>query len=1289
MVACTTTPTVYGGSDGYGLTNIANIDLEGMTVSAIYGASNGEGTVTTSNINIKSGTATDVYGGGYGGTTTTSNINLGVTETVDDTETVTGTAVVTSIYGGSNLSGTVGTSNVTLKSGTVTNVFGGGNSAAVGTANVTLDGITIDTIHGASKNSGNTTNTNVVLKSGKVTNVYGGGYDVGATNAKVTQQGAVVTNIFGGNHGGTGSGGETTNATVNINNAVANNIYGGNRDKGTTKHATINITGSSVITGSLYGGGYKSAIGKSGDTGSTTINISGGTINKDINGGTQQGVVYGTTNINIGKDAVTDTSLTAGSITIRGTIYGSGSTLSSNYDYISVYGDTHVTLDNSIQSPITFNGNIFGAGNGATYSNSPDGSTVKINDFGTSTNAYMMISIQRTGKVYIGNSYLELLGAQDANNYYKNTSYTLNRITNGLAIHDNTTLYTQRGFNMVGGFDSYLTNGDGSTTNETVSISEDIVTRNVDNRLYTFEGINLIFAKEEGEIYDRANQDLWGDVNGMAFFGMYRINRSTLAKEYDIYAPNYTGGAVEGFFANGTYVEGRHKANHDTTVDGFYTNVGDYTDPDNITVVPKVIEVIDYGTYYDWIVGEDIVNYDVGPLIASTYSTWSEAELILDYKYAQGATYTVNRVSVNALDTEVGLINPLDVPTYSTNANTSFGLTMESDKSGWLQGGVTNMYTNGNGSYDGNTVYKTDNSSEPGKIIFKLFNSINVNQDKDLGNVNIVLIGKTKSGEDASQGNIFRVVIALNLQTVYEEDKEQYTPRFTNSTETELNYTTDSSVDISYVLYKAGLTDTIYTTGDYRVLSSTVQLPAGTRITMRDYGQGDSANKVYYYQVASDTDYDATETVDGTTRYLYNLDKFMDMGGALDSSGTGTVAKYANDNSSYYHSGTDADGYALEKYDISIDLIDSGLDTNKLAQETYLELRTSTGTLKYDNGDKDLTYNLYNNKATMSQTISNEGQSYSVYENLSIPFTFDATLLEQIVGSDGTVSAGGAGVDGARIHDTKYYDKKIGLAIEIVDDVGERVKAPEVQNLKLTDVNDSTKTYTAGNDGVIRVPLSDGLATIKNSYNLSLSQYNVPAGVYKVKVYLFTSDDGLHYGSETTVVKEFNITFINRLLGLAGVESTNDSRIINKTTGLNLEGNSGIDLTVKVGSPTNDTNIRVELYKRNPTYTVTEDEFGNTVKTYTGTQYTQVDLAQYLDGTWETPEDQGLVTAEGCTEYMVMPKETFGTVVDLKTVEFEKAIKEGISTGEYKLVFKAYYDNTLIQTVRKTFIVTP
>ena len=1270
LKACANTPTVYGGSDGDGITNITNIYLQGMTVDTIYGGLNGNGTVSESNIYLQSGTATDVYGGGYGGTTTTSNINLGVEET--------GEATITNIYGGSNTTGTVSTSNVILKSGTVTNVFGGGNSAGVDTANVTLDGITIDTIYGGSKNAGNTTNTNVVLTSGTVTNVYGGGYDVGVTNAKVTQKGATVTNIYGGNQGGTGDGGETTNSTVNVDSTVANNIYGGNKDKGTTKYATINIRGASTITGKLYGGGYKSDIAKTGNTGKTTINISGGTINKDVNGGSEDSVVYGETNINIGKDAVTDDSPVAGNINIKGQIYGAGSSATStDYSYISVYGNTHVTMDNSEESPITFSGSIYGAGKQTNYSTnntSSDGSTVRIKDFGTSTTAHQMASVQRTGKLYIGNSYLELLGVQDVNNYYKKTSYTLNRITNGLALHDNTTLYTKRGFNMVGGFESFKTNSDNTTEKQTVEISGNTVTRNVDNRIYTLEGINLIFAKEEGELSDRSNEDIWGDVNGMAFFGMYRPSRQTGRKEYDIYAPNYSGGAVKAFFANGTYIEGRHKANHDIATDGFYTNVADYSDESNIIVTPQVIDVTDYGTYYDWIIGEDVVNYNTS-LIASTYSTWSMAELLLDYKYQQGATYTVNRVSSNALDTDINLINPLEVPTYSANSNNTFGLTMETDKSGWLKGGVTNMYTDGNGSFDGDSAYGTDNSNTPGTIIFKLFNSINVTENRDLGNVNIVLTGKTRTGEDASQGNTFKIVIAVNLQSVHEEDKEQYTPRFTDSTNTQLNYTTDSSVDITYVLYKQGLTESIYTSGDYRVLSSTVQLPAGTRITMRDYGQGDNVNKVYYYQVASNASYDSTEIVDGTTRYLYKLSNFIDMGGSLDS-GSGTVAKYSDDNSSYYHSsGVDGNGYALEKYDISINLMDSGIDANQLAQETYLELRSSSGVLKYDNGDKDLTYNLYNQNAVMTQSISNEGQSYSVFENLTIPYTFDATLLEQ-------------SVDGANIRDTKYYDKSVGLAIEIVNEVGERVKAPDVQNLKLTNTNDSTQVYTAGDDGVIRVPLSDGLATIKNSYTLSLSQYSVPAGTYIVKSYVFASDDGLHYGNETTVEKEFYITFINRLLGLAGVESTNNSRIISKSTGLNLDGNNGLDLTVKVGSPTDDTNIRVELYKRNPTYTVTEDESGNRQETYNGTQYTKVDLSQYLEGTWETPESQGLVTPDGCTEYMVMPKETYDTVVDLKTVAFAKAIRDGISTGEYKLVFKAYYDNTLIQTVRKTFIVT-
>ena len=1263
---------VYGGSDSAGITNEANIYLNGITANTIYGGPKTDGFVTNSNVYLQVGTVTDVYGGGYGGTTTTSNVN------------VDGTSKVTNVFGGSNTNGTVETSNVELKTGTLNNVYGGGNSASVGTTNVNLDGMQIDLIHGGSKTAGVSGTTNVVLNSGNATDVYGGGYDVGATNANVTQKGASVINIYGGNEGGSGDGGETTDATVNIVNSNATNVYGGNKDKGITRYTTINISGNSTIYNQLFGGGYKTDIGKSGAEGSTTINIAGGNILPEVYGGSNNGVVYGNTNINIGKDAVTDQTLTARAINLKANIFGAGTVVTTDYSETTVNGETHITLDNSAESPITFSGSIYGSGNGNNYTpkSAKDGSTIKIKDFGSSAKTHIMKSIERTGKLCIQDSYLELEGSRDKYNYYKNTSYTLNRITNGLTLLDNSTLYTQRGFNMVGGFESLVTTEENTTTKATATIADGVVTRNVDNRLYTYEGINLIFAKEEGDLANKTGQDIWGDVSGMAFFGMYRTSRTTENKEYDIYAPNYAGTATTNMFANGTYVEGRHKPNHNINVDGFYTNVK----TDSGKAEPQVIDVTDNGTYYDWIVGAEIVNYNTS-LIASTYSSDSMAELSLNFKKFvkdvsySGTTISVDRVSTNAFSVKAQLMNKLNIPTYadsSEKANYQFGLTMQTTNSGWITKGITNLYTDNNGSFDGDTVYKTDNSGEPGNIIFKLYNSVNVSTNEDLGNMNIVLTGKSKTGEDATAGKVFKIVIAVNIQTRVEELNSDYAasyvPRFTDSIKTELNYTTDSSVDITYVLLENSLQENIYTTGDYRVLSTTSPLPKGTKLTLRDFGQGDDLNKVYYYQIASDTDYDATDNSTGNTRYLYKLSKFIDMGG------TSSSGKYEDNNDQYYHSGT---GYAMEKYELSIDYMDTGLNTSKLAQETYLELRDSSGAAKYNNGDKVLKYNLYNQNATISEKVTTtDGKTaYSVYENLSIPFSFKGALQEQKTENSEI------------IQDTKYYDKITGLAVEITDEHGERIKAPEVQNLKLVDNTEVTE-YTPGADGVIRVPLADGLSKLQNSYTLSLSQNSVPAGQYIAKVYFFSSYDGKYYGGEEKETQEIYITFINKLLGLAGLESVDGSRIISKNTRLNLDGGDGLDLTVKVGSPTYDTNIRVELYKRNPTYTVSDD--GTT--TYNSISYTKVDLKDYLqslDGsTYKTPEEcegQNLVTSDGCKEYMIMEKKEHPetTEQNVETISYENAIKENINTGEYKLVFKAYYNNTLIQTIRKTFIVTP
>jgi len=81
-------------------------------------------------------------------------------------------------------------------------------------------------------------------------------------------------------------------------------------------------------------------------------------------------------------------------------------------------------------------------------------------------------------------------------------------------------------------------------------------------------------------------------------------------------------------------------------------------------------------------------------------------------------------------------------------------------------------------------------------------------------------------------------------EIILEEAKDQYTASITGKTETEISYTTDSRVDLTYVLYK-NIGTMPYADEDYRVISTTSKLPSGTKLTLKDYAQG----KTYYYYV--------------------------------------------------------------------------------------------------------------------------------------------------------------------------------------------------------------------------------------------------------------------------------------------------------------------------------------------------------------------------------------------------------------------------------------------------------
>ena len=65
-----------------------------------------------------------------------------------------------------------------------------------------------------------------------------------------------------------------------------------------------------------------------------------------------------------------------------------------------------------------------------------------------------------------------------------------------------------------------------------------------------------------------------------------------------------------------------------------------------------------------------------------------------------------------------------------------------------------------------------------------------------------------------------------------------------------------------------------------------------------------------------------------------------------------------------------------------------------------------------------------------------------------------------------------------------------------------------------------------------------------------------------------------------------------------------------------------------------------------------------------------------------------MISATDSKEYILLPRQTYDSSVETTTIDLAKAIKANVKTGEYKLVIKSYDDNTLTQTVSKTFVVT-
>lgn len=302
------------------------ITVNGGNISDIFGGNDAAGTPNGEvEIHLKGGTIGRTFGGGNNASVKTNYIYLEG-------------STCTSIFGGSNASGTVTTSNIKTTSGTVDTIYGGNNTAGnTITSNITIDGGTIQTAVYGGGNLAETGTTNVTLNKSVIPNVYGGGANANVTSSTNIQlNGSSVGNLYGGSN----AGGNVPVSTILLNKGSATNVFGGNNEAGIT--TTTNITLNNGTIGSIYGGGNNVGVTTS------NINLGRGKVDNVYGGSNKLGDVINT-NITTIENASNETDLSDKDLAMTveaSESYDVDPYTSSSKIYVTIINNTSVAITN-------------------------------------------------------------------------------------------------------------------------------------------------------------------------------------------------------------------------------------------------------------------------------------------------------------------------------------------------------------------------------------------------------------------------------------------------------------------------------------------------------------------------------------------------------------------------------------------------------------------------------------------------------------------------------------------------------------------------------------------------------------------------------------------------------------------------------------------------------------------------------------------------------------------------------------------------------------------------------
>ncbi len=1253
--------TIYGGNNSGGETDVANVTINGGTIKeAVYGggrlATSGETNVIVNETNIPS-----VYGGGEQASVRT---NTNVTQNggqigqlfggsnaggdIANSYIIINNGTATDVFGGNNADGITSDTSITVNNGTITNIYGGGNQVGVTNSNVYLSDGKIENVYGGSNQNGDVSKTLVSTKGTakdtlNVVNVYGGNNLGGTTNnTEINLVNGHYTNIFGGGNQAISTG---SSEVVIQDVMVEESVYGGGNQAAIHGDSTVHVYGVSNIKKNVFGGGNHGAIGEEGKDSSTVkVHLAGAKVGGNVYGGCNTSVVYGVTEVYIGKSALQEhEGVIPGDISVTGTIFGGGEANEAGsdvYDYnaISVTKGITVLVDGTGYGPndldFVVTGSIFGSGNA---SSSAGPSSIYIRKLGERGTPDTAVSIQRADIVTLDDSHLELTGTTDRTNEYSTIKYSLNRIDK-FVIKNDSSLLLRENANMLKEFDSAV-DIDGKEVKASVQIDDEskTITKNVDNRLYLLAGNNLNVTTNE-------NASEYGVVSGMTFMGMYQTysNGTYVYGMYDESKTYGSSGDASDVLIGGSYVLGLHNVNHDITVDGFYTN---YIDDDYTEITTAYIDPTPKDTnFYRWIIGTASVNYEFD-LTASKYSSLGTYELQM-MDFTKGNTiFNVIGFNADGLTEGVVLKDSFEVPKIATNpddANRVMGLAMKAETIEWANYGTTKYLKDPKSSYEGTTTYESDSQDIASSLMFYLYHAKNISSEEELGTVVITLQALIPKNEIEYEVKLITISININTKIYDLEDAYDasitYAKAYEMPATTTVNITNKSQFTAYYSLFaNTDKTSDFYghNNENYHALVSNYALPVGTKITMLDFGFNETNPRHYYFIVDEATYQDSVRQLAENEEIIYPLSKFIRM----DSIDADNNYKDAENNKIYYH---DDLNYLMEEYIFIFDFYDTTGIGEQTGNKIIMEIRDPDDfTLYTVLGIRQdiMTYNLYEaSNITLSQTIKYD--SDYLYYDTQKDFSYDST-----VGYKQTELR-------QSIVDTNYESSSMGLNITFYDTTGEQISSSLLASTSIT--IDGT-TYYVDSNGVFRIKLSDKVSNLSRTLQL-VTGNTLPAGRYTMKVSLFASSDGLHNSSDLEeVVKEIELTVVGDQ-NLIVVDTEDESKLIIGETGLNMNNSKVEKFSITYDSVLKDPNIRVALYKRD---TSSPDSI----------LYNEVDINMLFTDSFTEPTSTYIKQSD--YEYMIStsPKEL---------TELTYNLQDELQSGTYKLVFKLYNENELI-----------